>query len=81
MNLLFSSVWRKKVWQMNRSAKWLLILTTILDGFWLGELQIIRHIRQTFYPPTNYTVLAEFLFGTAKLMIMYTNYCMVILAA
>ena len=29
-NLLFSSVWQKKVWRMNRSAKWLLIVTTTL---------------------------------------------------
>ena len=33
MNLLFSTVWRKKVWRMNRSAKGLLIVTTNLDGF------------------------------------------------
>ena len=32
-NLLFSNVWQKKVWQMNRSAKGLLIVTTNLDGF------------------------------------------------
>ena len=30
-NLFFSSIWQKKVWQMNKSAKWLLIVTTILD--------------------------------------------------
>ena len=32
-NLLFSSVWQKKVWRMNRSAKGLLIVATTLDGF------------------------------------------------
>ena len=32
-NLLFSSVWRKEVWQMNRSAKALLIVTSTLYGF------------------------------------------------
>ena len=32
VNLPFSTVWWKKVWQMNRSAKGLLILTTDLDG-------------------------------------------------
>ena len=29
-NLLFSNIWQKKVWQMNRSAKELLIVTTNL---------------------------------------------------
>ena len=33
MNLFFLSIWRKKVWQMNRSAKGLLMVTTNLDGF------------------------------------------------
>ena len=33
VNLLFSSVWRKKVWRMNRSAKGLSMVTTNLDGF------------------------------------------------
>ena len=32
-NLLFISVWWKKVWRMNRSAKGLLIITANLDGF------------------------------------------------
>ena len=32
-NLLFSSVWQKNVWQMNRSAKGLLIVPNTLDGF------------------------------------------------
>ena len=36
-NLLFSSVWQKKVWRMNSSAKWLLIVTTNLDGFSLAN--------------------------------------------
>ena len=31
MILLFSSVWRKKAWETNRSAKGLLIATTTLD--------------------------------------------------
>ena len=31
--ILFSSIWQKKVWRMNRSAKWLLIVTVTLDGF------------------------------------------------
>ena len=30
VNLLFLSIWQKKVWQMNRSAKGLLIVTTNL---------------------------------------------------
>ena len=35
-NLLFSSVWQKKVWRMNRSAKGLSIVTT-LDDFSLAN--------------------------------------------
>ena len=31
-NLLFSNCWQKKVWQMNKSTKGLLIVTTTLDG-------------------------------------------------
>ena len=31
-NLLFSSIWRKKVWRMNRLAKGLSMVTTNLDG-------------------------------------------------
>ena len=49
MNLFFSSVWQKKVWRINRSAKGLLMVTTNLDGFSL----VIHQIRQTFYPPNN----------------------------
>ena len=37
VNLLFSSVWRKKVWRMNRSAKGLSMVTTNLDGFSLAN--------------------------------------------
>ena len=33
MNLLFSSIWQKEVWRINRSAKRLLIVTTNLDDF------------------------------------------------
>ena len=36
-NLLFSSIWWKKVWQMNRSAKGLSMVTTNLDGFSLAN--------------------------------------------
>ena len=36
-NLLFSSVWRKKVWQINRLAKGLSMVTTNLDGFSLAK--------------------------------------------
>ena len=36
-NLLFSSVWQKKVWRMNRSAKGLSMVTTNLDGFSLAN--------------------------------------------
>ena len=37
MNLFFLSVWWKKVWQMNRSAKELLMVTTNLDCFTLAN--------------------------------------------
>ena len=33
MNLLLLSIWQKKVWRMNGSAKGLLMITTNLDGF------------------------------------------------
>ena len=36
-NLLFSSVWWKKVWQMNRSAKGLSMITINLDDFSLAN--------------------------------------------
>ena len=36
-NLLFLSIWRKKVWRMNRSANRLSIVTTDLDGFSLAN--------------------------------------------
>ena len=52
-NLLFSSVWRKKVWRMNRSAKGLSMVTTNLDGFSLAKLRLFTKFaklspRQTF---------------------------------
>ena len=37
VNLLFSSIWQKKVWRMSRSAKGLLIVTTTLNGFSLAN--------------------------------------------
>ena len=36
-NLLFSSIWWKKVWRINRSAKGLSMVTTNLDGFSLAN--------------------------------------------
>ena len=36
-NLLFLSVWRKKVWRMNRSAKGLSMVGINLDGFSLAN--------------------------------------------
>ena len=36
-NLLFSNVWRKKVWRMNRSAIGLSMVTINLDGFSLAN--------------------------------------------
>ena len=52
VNLLFSSVWQK-VWQMNRSAKGLLIVTTNLDDFSLANCRLFAKFvklssRQTF---------------------------------
>ena len=43
----------KKVWQMNRSAKGLLIETTKLDGFSLVNHRQFAKLstHQTFYPP------------------------------
>ena len=38
-NLLFSSVWREKVWRMNRSAIGLSMVTINLDGFSLANLR------------------------------------------
>ena len=38
-NLLFLSVWRKKVWRMNRSAKGLSMVAINLDGFSLANRQ------------------------------------------
>ena len=35
-NLLFLSIWQKKLWRMNRSAKRLLNVSTNLNGFSLG---------------------------------------------
>ena len=56
MNLFFSSVWQKKVWRMNRSAKGLLIITTNLvwqiaddstnsPTFYLPNFPAIQYIR------------------------------------
>ena len=46
VNYLFSSIWRKKVWRINR----LLILSTNLNSFsfQFGKSRTIRQIRQTF---------------------------------
>ena len=53
-NRLFSSIWRKKVWQINRSASRLSIVSTNLDGFSLAN-----HGRFAKFPPSKlsrYTV-------------------------
>ena len=49
-NLLFSSVWRKKVWRMNRSAIGLSMVTINLDGFSLANRRRFAKLspRQTF---------------------------------
>ena len=41
--------WQEKIWQMNRSAKSLVIVTTNLDGFSLANhCMMIHQICQTF---------------------------------
>ena len=52
-NLLFSNVWRKKVWRMNRSAIGLSMVTINLDGFSLANRRQFAKVaklspRQTF---------------------------------
>ena len=37
MNRLFSSIWQKKVWRINRSGNGLLIVITNFDGFSLAN--------------------------------------------
>ena len=49
MNVLFSSVWQKKVWQMNKLAKD--NCDYYFGWFYFGELQTIRQIREAFYLP------------------------------
>ena len=39
VNILYLSIWRKKVWWINSSAKGLLIVTTNLDSFSLANLR------------------------------------------
>ena len=43
----------EKVWRMNRSAKWLLIVTTTLDGFSLANCRQFAKFTKfsSFYPP------------------------------
>ena len=55
MNLFFSSVWRKKVWRINRSAKGLLIVTTTLDGFSLANHERFAKFAKL----SRYTVIYE----------------------
>ena len=44
VNWLISSIWRKKVWRINRSANRLLIVSTNLDGFSLTNRgQFAKH--------------------------------------
>ena len=50
-NWLFSSTWQKKVWQINRSANMLLIVSTDLDGFSLAN-----HERLPNSPNFHYTI-------------------------
>ena len=63
MNLLFSSVWLDKVWQMNRSAKGLLIISTDLDSFSLADhRQFAKSTKLSTLQLSCYTVLrGEFL--------------------
>ena len=48
-NLLFSSIWQKKVLRMKRSAKGLLIVITNLDDFNLANCR--RFAKLSSYPP------------------------------
>ena len=69
-NLLFSSIWWKKVWQMNRSAKGLLIVMTALDGFSLTNYRRFAKL---------YTRQAFLLYGSAFLGVQQHRYIMVVL--
>ena len=49
VNRLFSSIWRKKFWQINRSANKLLIVSTVeprLSESLLSEPSVIRTLFQ-----------------------------------
>ena len=64
-NLLFLSVWRKKVWRMNRSAKGLSMVGINLDGFSLANrLRFAKFAklspRQTFPLYGNFLRIAPF---------------------
>ena len=60
MNLLFSSIWWKEVWRMNRSVG-LLIITTTLDGFSLANCRQFAKLstRQTFPLCSIYTEISK----------------------
>ena len=52
-NLPFSSIWQKKVWRMNRSAKELLIVTITLDGFSLVKCRRFTKFSKIFTHQTS----------------------------
>ena len=58
MNLLFSSIWWKKVWRMNRPAKGLLIVTTNLVWQTADDLPNSPN-----FPAIQYTIYAEIFEG------------------
>ena len=56
-NQLFSSIWRKKVWRINRSANRLLIVCTSLDGFSLDNSPNSPNFHPTKF--SRYTVFPQ----------------------
>ena len=67
-NQLFSSIWQKKVWRINRSAYRLLIVITNLDGFSLANhvqfnldgFSLANHVQFTEFAKLScYTVLKQ----------------------
>ena len=69
VNLLFSSVWWGKVWQMNRSPKRLLIRITNLDGF---SLAIGRFAKFATKLSTHQTFP---LYGSLLMIVVIYAYC------
>ena len=58
-NWLFLSIWRKKVWQINRSANRLLTVNTNLDGFSLANHGLFTKFANfcPTFPPPNFPAI------------------------